>query len=105
MNPPLAHYLPTGLPTGTYLHGCDSVDLSRFSTGATFLEIGAGSIGNIDGAWRHLSATGATGHRTWRQLAHPLELLTRSNLLGEQGGLDSVEQTLQPADELGFGNQ
>ena len=35
---------------------------------------------------------------------HPLELLTGSDLLGEQRGLDAVEQALQPADELGLGD-
>ena len=35
-------------------------------------------------------------------LAHLLELLLRLRLLGEQGGLDPVEEPLEPADELGL---
>src|SRR5512139_340784 len=36
--------------------------------------------------------------------AHLLQLLTRGHLLGEQCGLDAVEQALEPADELGLGD-
>src|SRR5262249_40087851 len=36
--------------------------------------------------------------------AHLLELLLRLHLLGEQRGLDAVEQALEPADELRLRN-
>ena len=36
--------------------------------------------------------------------AHLLELRTRGHLLGEQRGLDAVEEALEPADELGLGD-
>ena len=39
-----------------------------------------------------------------RELAELLELLAGGELLGEQGGLDAVEQPLEPADELGLGD-
>ena len=35
---------------------------------------------------------------------HLLELLAGGHLLGEQGGLDAVEQALEPADQLGLGD-
>src|SRR5215217_2824673 len=37
-------------------------------------------------------------------LPHLLQLLARRHLLGEQRGLDAVEQTFQPADELRLGD-
>jgi hypothetical protein len=36
--------------------------------------------------------------------AHLLQLCAGGHLLGEQSGLDAVEETLQPADELGLGD-
>ena len=36
--------------------------------------------------------------------AHLGELVARGHLLGEQGGLDTVEETFEPADELGLGH-
>ena len=39
----------------------------------------------------------------WELVAHVLELLAGGHLLGEEGGLDAVEQALEPADELGLG--
>ena len=47
--------------------------------------------------------TGA-GRRSRRQLADLLELLASGELLGEQRGLDAVEQALQPPDELRLGD-
>ena len=38
------------------------------------------------------------------KLTHPLELLAGGDLLGEQRGLDAVEQALQPADQLRLGD-
>ena len=35
-------------------------------------------------------------------LAHLLELVLRLHLLGEQRGLDAVEEAFEPADELGL---
>src|SRR5689334_9701193 len=37
-----------------------------------------------------------------RALPHLLQLLTSRHLLGEQGGLDAVEQAFEPADQLGL---
>ena len=55
----------------------------------------------------HGAATGAAGAACapGRQLAHLLELLAGGQLLGEQGGLDAVEQALEPADQLGLGDR
>src|SRR6516164_10747802 len=39
-----------------------------------------------------------------RALAHLLELCASRHLLGEQRGLDAVEQPLQPADQLRLGD-
>ena len=39
-----------------------------------------------------------------RALAHLIELGPGGHLLGHQGGLDAVEQALQPADQLGMGD-
>ena len=46
------------------------------------------------------------GDACWarREFAHLLELLARGQLLGEQGGLDAVEQSFEPPDELGLGD-
>jgi hypothetical protein len=48
------------------------------------------------GAWRHLH------HARRQRAAHLLELGPGRHLLGEQRGLDAVEQALQPADQLGL---
>lgn len=42
--------------------------------------------------------------RGQRALAHLFQLGTRGHLLGEQRGLDAVEQPFQPADQLGLGD-
>ena len=42
-----------------------------------------------------------TGHEL---ASHLLELLAGGQLLGEERGLDAVEEALQPADELGLGH-
>lgn len=39
-----------------------------------------------------------------RSLAHLFQLLSCRHLLGEQGGLDAVEQAFQPADQLSLGD-
>src|SRR5580693_5810182 len=44
--------------------------------------------------------TGPADTRGQRALSHLLQLRTRGHLLGEQRGLDAVEQPLQPADQL-----
>jgi hypothetical protein len=54
----------------------------------------------------HGTGPGWPGH-PWRPgelAAHLLELVARRHLLGEQRGLDAVEQALEPADELGLGD-
>ncbi len=45
-----------------------------------------------------LAAAGTSRQRA----THLLQLGARSHLLGEQRGLDAVEHTFQPADELGL---
>ena len=50
------------------------------------------------GAWR------SSAPRRQAPPAHLLELGPGRHLLGEQGGLDAVEQPLQPSDELGLGH-
>ena len=49
------------------------------------------------------SARRRRGGCSMRTPAHLVELALRRGLLREQGGLDAVEQTLEPADELGLG--
>src|SRR5690554_726625 len=57
------------------------------------LQVGAGTVGR-----------GALAG-TARQLGpHLLELLARRHLLGEERGLDAVEEPLEPSDELGLGH-
>ena len=46
----------------------------------------------------------AGGHAGGQRAAHLLQLGTGCHLLGEQGGLDPVEQAFQPADKLCLGN-
>jgi hypothetical protein len=48
-------------------------------------------------AWR-------CGNAWWQGSSHLLQLRSRSHLLGEQSGLDAVEQPLEPADQLGLGD-
>ena len=59
---------------------------------------GPGRVRPAAGLSRHGDAGGQ------RALAHLLELGARCHLLGEQRGLDAVEQALQPADELRLGD-
>ena len=72
------------------------------------LEVLAGVAG---GAVRVLAGAGAAGAAgeaadAGRQgpAAHLLELRAGRHLLGEQRGLDAVEQALEPADQLGLGD-
>src|SRR5947208_12182370 len=69
------------------LHHCDSHPTTRPQDSGS--QVGARAIGHIDRTVRQLPA--GTRHRAGRQLAHLLELLTRRDLLGEEGGLDAVE--------------
>ncbi len=62
--------------------------------GQVLLQVGAGGAGLLGGLVRY-------GHHAGRQRpAHLLQLGPRRHLLREQGGLDAVEQALQPADQL-----
>ena len=57
------------------------------------------------GPGRRRALLGGPGDDAGRQRpAHLLELRPGGHLLGEQGGLDAVEQALQPADQLGLGD-
>ena len=58
-------------------------------------------------AYRYCPCPDAPGLPTpggQRALAHLLQLCAGGHLLGEQRGLDAVEQPLQPADQLGLGD-
>ena len=107
--PHVAHYLLCG--RGSNLHGCDSLRLyigcaSTVSSrsAARYRYVPGRSATSIGSAGRDLSPAGPAGHRARWQLAHLLELLAGGDLLGEQRGLDAVEQALEPADELGLGD-
>ena len=69
-------------------------------------EIGAGALGRARfDARRHRLIRSRSAYPSRPKLAaHLLELLARNHLLGEQRGLDPVEEPLQPADQLGLGD-
>src|SRR6478672_2263909 len=79
------------------LHHCDSHPTNGRTTSRAnpTSQIGPGPFGHVDGARRHLP-TVPSRHRSRWQLTHLFELLAGGDLLGEQGCLDTVEQTLQP---------
>ena len=64
------------------------------------LEVGAGTVVRQVGAATGAGATGTRGEL----VAHLVELLAGGHLLGEEGGLDAVEEPLEPAHELGLGD-
>src|SRR3954452_14447854 len=83
------------------LHHCDSHPTQTSQHPSS--QVGARTIGHVDGAWRTLCAR-HTRHRARRQLPHLFELLAGGYLLGEERRLDAMEQALEPADQLSLGN-
>ena len=87
-------------PRGPELHAC-RFDRSRYRHGCPVDRIGL-AISEVGAG-----ASASGGAAPWPGGSWPrdlLELLAGRHLLGEQRGLDAVEQALEPADELGLGD-
>src|SRR5262245_9925363 len=98
---------PPALPRNVFFS--DRVFASKIgnSTHALWVDM-CGCKGRVTGSLQILTGprlrSAARDAHAGRQCAlpHLLQLLTGRHLLGEQRGLDAVEQALQPADQLGL---
>src|SRR5690625_2948538 len=101
---------PPALPRNAFFNDRDLASKMGNSTQASWVSM-RGSVADngvlqvLAGAGVAVPAVAARGGAgRQRAVAHLLQLCAGGHLLGEQRGLDAVEQPLQPAHQLGLGD-